>query len=173
MKEKENKNAEEAVVETAEEQIELIEKVIAIRRVAKVVKGGRRFSFNVLAVVGDGRGNCGYGFGKANEISEAIRKALIGGKKRMFRVPMRGQTIPHAITGHFGAAKVLLKPAGPGTGVIAGGPIRALCVASGIKDILSKSLGSDNAVNVLKAGIDGLSRLKTRPVSEEPDESES
>jgi len=146
-------------------QPEYIEKIVNINRVTKVVKGGRRFSFSVLTVVGNGKGNCGYGMGKANEISEAIRKALINAKKNSQNIPMKGQTIPHTITGRFGAAKILLKPAGPGTGVIAGGPVRALCEASGIKDILSKSLGSNNPMNVVKATIDGLTRLKTGPIT--------
>lgn len=148
-------------------QPEFIEKIVNINRVTKVVKGGRRFSFSVLAVVGNGNGSSGYGMGKANEISDAIRKALINAKRNLQNIPMKGQTIPHTITGRFGAAKILLKPAGPGTGVIAGGPVRALCEASGIKDILSKSLGSNNPMNVVKATMEGLRRLKTSPVTKE------
>lgn len=135
--------------------------VVKINRCATVVKGGRRFSFSALVVVGDQKGKVGIGFGKANEVPQAVQKAVKDGRKNLLQVPLQRDTIPHEIMGHFRATKVLLKPAPEGTGVIAGAPVRAIVEAVGVKDILTKAYGSTNAINLSKAALDGLKRLRS------------
>ena len=141
---------------------ELIDKVVKIRRCAAVVKGGRRFSFTALVVVGDGHGKVGWGYGKANEVPPAVEKAIKDGTRNMKPISMAGTSIPHQIEGRFGAARVVMVPAAPGTGVIAGNAVRAVCEACGIRDILTKSFGSTNPINLVKASIEALKQLRSQ-----------
>jgi small subunit ribosomal protein S5 len=149
------------VVEEKLEGNQLIDKVVDIRRVAKVVKGGRRFRFSALAVVGNGQGMVGYGLGKAHEVPDAIRKAIEKARRNMIKVPIKGTTIPHEAIAHFGAAKVILKPASKGTGIKAGGAVRAIMEAAGIQDVLTKCIGSRNPHNLVKAVINAFAKMKS------------
>lgn len=148
--------------EHVQEKLEFSEHIVHLSRVAKVVKGGRRFSFAALVVIGNGEGLVGYGLGKAQEVPEAIRKGGERARKNMIRVPIKGTTLPHEVRGHYGAGDVIIRPASPGTGVIAGGAARAVLEAAGVKDVLTKCIGTRNAHNVVRATIEGLRQLMTR-----------